>query len=156
MTDKGEKMPVRRSKSSKVQRTLLQGTNVRDRNGSEPIVQLRDRPKKTRREKFRSRFSLNGDKDKDAKKEENDEPRTFASRKISIGADVAFSHKEHVGKEDANQFLLKLLKLRQERYMEMHQQIRDNICSGYIHLRPPAHSIDKFYEICTDESKKKV
>merc|ERR1711959_161283 len=107
------------------------------------------RPKKTRREKLRSRFSLNGNK------EENDEPRTFASRKISIGADVAFSHKEHVGKEDANQFLLKLLKLRQERYMEMHQQIRDNICSGYIHLRPPAHSVDKFYEICIDESKKK-
>ena len=67
-----------------------------------------------------------------------------APPKISIGDNVAFSHKEHVGKDDANQFLMRLLKMREERYVEMHQKIRENITAGYVHLRPPNHMAQRF------------
>jgi hypothetical protein len=66
---------------------------------------------------------------------------------ISIGDNVSFSHKEHVGKDDANHFLLRLLKLREERYMEIHQKIRESYTAGYVDIRPPIHMVSAFEKI---------
>lgn len=76
-----------------------------------------ERPKKSRKKKLRQRLSLSlRGSDKNTQEDIANLQREVkeCNAKISIGEDVAFSHKEHVGKDDANQFLLRLLKLREE------------------------------------------
>lgn len=150
--------PLRRSKSLKTTHVLKSRKDQRDGDvkgdGAQLVssvsetVQLRPKAKKKRkRDTIRKRISLviSSDKTKDEEVEK-------AARRISIGENVSFSHKEHVGKDEANQFLLRLLKLREERYMEMHQNIRENISRGYMYLRPPNHMINRFEEIIPRES----
>jgi hypothetical protein len=72
---------------------------------------------------------------------------TELSRPLVQIGEVAFSHKEHVGKDDADQFLVKLLKLREEGYIEIHQQIAAGCNQGYLSVRPPAHLFQQFLEI---------
>ena len=118
-----------------------------------------ERPKKNRKKKLRKRFSLSIRSEKTTQEDIANlqrEVKECNGAKISIGEDVAFSHKEHVGKDDANQFLLRLLKLREERYLEMHQEIRATITASYVHLRPPNHMAQQFLSIVSEGKPSEV
>ena len=162
--------PLRRSRSlrstsvlsarkHKRDSTRVMGGGIPHSVSEQTSISTRPKKQKKRRDGIRKRFSLaislpSRDKEKESKEEE--EVAEPLVRKISIDENVSFSHKEHVGKDEANQFLVRLLKLREERYMEMHQQIRENISSGYMFLRPPAHMKDPFSQIIPKDQLKSM
>jgi hypothetical protein len=90
---------------------------------------------------------------KSGKTKERDPKDCDSPRLVQIG-EVSFAHKEHVGKDDADQFLVKLLKLREEGYIQIHQQIRSTHNQGYLSVRPPAQMFQQFLEIAPSGTSK--
>jgi len=113
-------------------------------------VPLRNRVKKSKKAALRKRFSFSNS---DKEREKILAQTNFA--RISIGDNVSFSHKEHVGENDANQFLVRMIRVREERYADVHQQIQSGIHFGYVHIRPPAHKKDEFAKILPAKETKK-
>lgn len=86
---------------------------------------------------------------KETKKEKPEQPMIISSVVQSV-------HVEHVGQENANQFLLRLLKLRDEKFAHIHHEIRAGPRSGYIDLRPSTNMSNQFRNLYSCEKMKKV
>ena len=87
-------------------------------------------------------------------------PRTTKKEKpespITISSVITTSHVQHVGQESANQFLLRLLKLRDEKFAHVHHEIHAGPRSGYIYLQPSKNMANQFRSIMQSEELKHV
>lgn len=69
---------------------------------------------------------------------------------------LATNHVKHVEQEGANEFLMGMLNLRDEKYAHIHHEIRAGMNKGYILLRPSANMANQFRSMINSEPLRKV
>lgn len=73
-----------------------------------------------------------------------------------ISSVVQAVHVQHVGQDGANEFVLRLLKQRKEKYAHIHHEINKGPTSGYFHIRSSTNMSNQFRNMITSENIKDV